>query len=38
MRNNRSYSHPDEQIIGEPEAKLVINLFRSILQYIDSKV
>lgn len=38
IRNNRSYSHPNEQIIGESEAKLVINLFRSILQYIDSKV
>lgn len=38
IRNNRSYSHPNEQIIGESEAKLVINLFRSVLQYIDSKV
>jgi hypothetical protein len=38
IRNNKSFSHPNEELIGEEEAKLVINLFRSILQYIDSKV
>lgn len=38
IRNNKSYSHPNEEIIGESEAKLVINLFRSILNYIDSKI
>lgn len=37
IRNKKSYSHPNE-IIEEFEAKLVINLFRSILQYIDQKV
>lgn len=38
IRNNRSFSHPNEEIINEPEAKFVINLFRSILQYVDQKV
>jgi hypothetical protein len=38
IRNNKSFSHPNEKIIGEYEAKLVINLFHSILQYIDQKV
>lgn len=38
IRNNKSFSHPNEEIIGESEAKLVINLSRSILQYIDSRV
>lgn len=38
IRNNKSFSHPNEEIIGESEAKLVINLFQSILQYIDNKV
>ncbi|GIO83259.1 hypothetical protein J25TS5_01910 [Paenibacillus faecis] len=38
IRNNKSYSHPNEEIIGEEEAKLVLNLFRSILHYIDSKI
>ncbi|MEK5239883.1 abortive infection family protein [Paenibacillus sp. FSL L8-0470] len=38
IRNNKSYTHPNEEIIGEEEAKLVLNLFRSILQYIDSKI
>jgi len=38
IRNNKSYSHPNEEIIGEAEAKLVLNLFRSILNYIDSKI
>ncbi|WP_274482693.1 abortive infection family protein [Paenibacillus polymyxa] len=38
IRNNRSFSHPNEEIIKEPEAKFVINLFRSILQYVDQKV
>ncbi|WP_338592506.1 abortive infection family protein [Paenibacillus sp. Y5S-9] len=38
IRNNKTYTHPNEEIIGEEEAKLVINLFRSILNYIDSKI
>lgn len=38
IRNNKSYTHPNEEIIGEDEARRVINLFRSILHYIDSKI
>ncbi|MNP57736.1 hypothetical protein D3C76_1525910 [compost metagenome] len=38
IRNNKSFSHPNEEIIQEIEARFVINLFRSILQYIDQKI
>lgn len=38
IRNDKSFSHPNEEIIEENEAKLVINLSRVILQYIDSKI
>jgi hypothetical protein len=37
-RNNHAFSHPNEDIMGEEEAKFCINLFRSILQYVDRKV
>ncbi|MGN4445822.1 hypothetical protein CN980_00920 [Bacillus cereus] len=38
VRNRLSYSHPNAEIIEENEAKLVINLSRVLLQYIDSKI
>lgn len=38
IRNNQSFSHPNEEIIEEPEAKLIINLSRVLLQYIDNKI
>ncbi|OOL14447.1 hypothetical protein BHL37_00700 [Bacillus cereus] len=38
IRNSQSFSHPNEEIIEEKEAKLVINLTRVVLQYIDSKI
>jgi hypothetical protein len=37
-RNKHAFSHPNEDIMGEEEAKFCINLFRSILQYIDRKL
>lgn len=37
-RNKHGFSHPNEDIMGEEEAKLCINLFRSILIYIDRKL
>lgn len=38
LRNNKTFSHPNDEILGEDEARLVINLSRVFLQYIDSKV
>ncbi|EPC8419971.1 abortive infection family protein [Bacillus wiedmannii] len=38
IRNRLSYSHPNEEIIEEIEAKLVINLSRVLLQYVDGKM
>ncbi len=38
LRNNKTYSHPNDEILGEGEARLVINLSRVFLQYIDGKV
>jgi DNA-directed RNA polymerase subunit L len=38
IRNKQTYSHPNEEIIDENEAQLVINLSRVLLQYIDRKV
>ncbi|MED1379949.1 abortive infection family protein [Bacillus mycoides] len=38
IRNQLSYSHPNDEILEETEAKLVINLSRVLLQYIDDKV
>ncbi|MFD1736157.1 abortive infection family protein [Bacillus salitolerans] len=37
IRNNHGFSHPNEDIIEENEAKFIINLARVILYYIDSK-
>lgn len=38
IRNRESMSHPNEVLLDEPEAILFINIARSVLQYIDSKV
>jgi hypothetical protein len=38
IRNKQTFSHPNEEMIGESEAKLVINLSRIFLQYIDNKL
>lgn len=38
IRNKQSFSHPNDEIIGEEEARLVINISRVLLQYIDGKV
>lgn len=36
-RNNASLAHPNELLLGEAEARLVINGARSPLTYIDDK-
>ena len=38
VRNRASVAHPDQQLLDEPEARLVINVGRSLLHYLDSKL
>jgi hypothetical protein len=38
IRNNASVAHPNENLLEEAEAKLVINAARTILHYIDAKL
>ncbi len=38
VRNNASVAHPNEELLGWNEAQLVINVGRSLLTYLDSKV
>ncbi|GED33481.1 abortive infection family protein [Brevibacillus centrosporus] len=38
IRNKRTFSHPNDEVLDEEEARLVINLARAILQYVDNKV
>lgn len=37
IRNHKTFSHPNEEILENDEAKLIINFCRVILQYIDGK-
>ena len=38
IRNTASVAHPNESLIEDPEAMLVVNACRTILQYLDSKL
>jgi len=38
LRNKASMAHPNQQLLDEAEAMLVINSARTILHYIDSKL
>jgi hypothetical protein len=38
LRNRASIAHPNEELLEEAEASLVINIARSLLQYFDSKL
>jgi hypothetical protein len=38
VRNRASVAHPNEQLLKEPEAMLVINAARTILHYLDAKL
>jgi hypothetical protein len=38
VRNHASLAHPNEQILDEPEAMLVINIVRTLLHYLDQKI
>jgi hypothetical protein len=37
VRNNASVAHPNNELIGKPEAMLVINTVRTLLSYLESK-
>jgi len=37
VRNNASVAHPNEALLGEPEATLVINTVRTLLSYLEDK-
>jgi hypothetical protein len=38
LRNKASVAHPNQQLLEEPEALLVINSVRTLLNYLDSKI
>jgi hypothetical protein len=38
LRNRASIAHPNERLLEEPEAMLIINSARTILHYIDKKL
>lgn len=38
LRNNASVAHPNEELVGEAEASLVINATRTVFNYIVAKV
>lgn len=38
VRNRASVAHPNRELLGEPEARLVINVGRTLLHYLDTKV
>lgn len=37
VRNNASVAHPNQQLLGEAEATLVINTVRTLLNYLEDK-
>lgn len=37
VRNRASVAHPNHQLIGEPEAHLVVNVVRTLLNYLEDK-
>jgi len=38
VRNRASVAHPNSELLGEPEAGLVINVGRTVLHYLDAKL
>ena len=37
LRNKLSVAHPNEQLLGDEEAMLVVNITRTLLHYLDAK-
>jgi HEPN domain-containing protein len=38
IRNRESIAHPNENMIAEPEAQLIINAVRTLLHYLNAKI
>lgn len=38
VRNQASVAHPNTTLLGEPEARLIINVGRTLLNYLDAKL
>jgi hypothetical protein len=38
VRNQGSMAHPNAEVLGEPEARLIINVGRTLLNYLDAKL
>jgi hypothetical protein len=38
VRNQASVAHPNEVLLGEDEARLIINVGRTLLNYLDAKL
>ena len=38
VRNRASVAHPNAELLGEVEARLVINVGRTLLSYLDAKL
>jgi hypothetical protein len=38
LRNRASVAHPNDTVLGEPEAMLVINTIRTLLHYLNAKL
>jgi hypothetical protein len=38
VRNQASVAHPNALLLGEPEARLIINVGRTLLNYLDAKL
>ena len=38
VRNMASVAHPNQKLLAEPEAMLVMNACRTVLQYLDAKL
>lgn len=38
LRNNASVAHPNQVLLGEPEAMLMVNLVRTIFNYLEARL
>lgn len=38
LRNNASVAHPNQVLLGEPEAMLMVNLVRTLFNYLEARL
>ena len=38
VRNRGSMVHPSAELLGEPEARLIVNVGRNLFNYLDEKL